>query len=71
MFYCYNNSNRRGGIWIWCSECKQYVHASVKVPEWWKNIPNIKLEDLSNEPILQENNKNLFDHWVNKLINAK
>ena len=57
MFYCYNQVNRRGGFWVWCSKCKQYVHTSVKVPNWWKNIADIQVEDLVSEPVVQENSK--------------
>lgn len=32
----------RGGEWQWCSYCRSYEHAQVRVPDWW--VPNVKIE---------------------------
>lgn len=47
------------------------IHASYIIPKWWKNCPNINLEDLQAEPNCLENNKDIIDEWVNNLLKKR
>lgn len=66
-FHRYGKRNN-GGIWIWCSECKCFTHAFVRIPDWWENSEYISLEKLENYPDYLENEKELIDQWVSERI---
>ncbi len=36
----------RGGMWVWCSECRAYVHVSSTIPVWWKNLTDVNQKNL-------------------------
>ena len=66
--YIHDNGESVGSLWIWCSHCMEYIHATYIIPNWWKNCPNIKPEKLQVEPSYLENNKEIIDEWVNNLL---
>ena len=60
-----------GGLWVWCSSCKNYIHATYQIPQWWKNSLEIKESELSPNPQYLEENKDFLDMWVQKLYKQK
>lgn len=67
-FHRYDENTNKGGIWIWCSNCRHSVHALFQVPEYWKNFDEIKLKELTNYPDYLEKKKSDIDSWNNKLL---
>ncbi len=59
----------RGGIWIWCSKCNSYYHATIRVPEWWENCSEIDTSQLTAIPKYLEENKEIVRTHLNKLLN--
>ena len=57
-----------GGSWVWCSNCHSYSHASFRVPEWWRNLSNISITQLQAVPVVLEQQADLIDSFVNKMI---
>lgn len=66
--HVYNDKTRRGGLWIWCSECYAFSHSSIYVPEYWENCPSVDFEKLCAIPAYLEENKSDIDDWLNKSI---
>lgn len=66
-FYRFNDADNKGGLWIWCSKCKSYIHSFGKVPDWWHNCDKIELDCLAHTPDYLEKNKHLLDKWIEKL----
>lgn len=63
-----------GGGWVWCSNCKSYLHCSYHIPDWWENEPSIDEERLESRPDYLEELKGSIDAHVTRLIqkaNAK
>ena len=60
-----------GGLWVWCSSCKNYIHATYQIPQWWKNSLEIKESELLPNPQYLEENKDFLDMWVQKLYKQK
>lgn len=69
VFYYKHNDNKIGSGWQWCSNCKQFMHIRCIIPNWWINLQDIPIENLSGEPEFLDNNNNLIDNWINKLHN--
>jgi len=67
--YIHDSGESVGSLWIWCSHCHEFIHATYIIPKWWKNCPSIKSEKLQIEPIYLEENKGIIDEWVNILLN--
>lgn len=67
FFYRFNENADKGGLWIWCSNCKSFVHASYKVPKWWVNIDGILPEYLSSIPDYLNESCSAIDEWINRL----
>ena len=67
--YFYRNvkEDEKGSMWAWCSSCCHFTHALYRLPKWWKNLDEIKLENLAGCPDYLEENKLCIDEWVNKL----
>lgn len=65
------NAENIGGLWVWCSHCKYYIHASYKIPQWWNNSLEINETKLSPNPQYLEENKQLVDTWVEQLFESK
>ena len=49
----------RGSLWEWCRICRYYIHASVLVPDWWKE-PNVPNQSATAEP-----------GWIDEIIEAR
>jgi hypothetical protein len=40
-FHKWKDISSKGGMWIWCSNCRRFAHGTVMVPEWWENCKEI------------------------------
>jgi hypothetical protein len=49
-YFYYGKAGGRGGYWIWCSSCLEFMHLSSGVPVWWKEIEGVPLNRLVPEP---------------------
>ena len=69
--HIYDDKTRRGGLWIWCSECYTFSHSSIYVPNYWRNYPLVELEKekLSAIPIYLNEIKEVIDAHVDVIIN--
>ena len=61
----------RGGLWLWCSACKQFFHSSVYVPTWWSNLPIVDENQLSAFPQYLDALSTRIDKHINQLISNK
>lgn len=66
-FYKFNQTQRRGSIWIWCNKCTNYAHGECIIPEWWKNPPYINQDLLSATIEYLRQYEEEMDHWINEL----
>ena len=68
-FYCSQHSDdaSRAGAWVWCSNCRHFVHASVSSPDWWSNHPDIPADALTAVPGTLDKCADTLDQWVNSL----
>jgi hypothetical protein len=54
----------RGGVWMWCSQCRIYLHASISPPAWWRNLETVPFEQLTALPVwIDARSASLDDHW--------
>ncbi len=67
--HIYDDKSRRGGLWIWCSECHTFSHSSIYVPQYWKNCSLVKSENLCAIPIYLDEIKKTVDAHTNHIIN--
>ena len=67
----YDLNTRRGGLWIWCSNCHSFLHSSHYIPLNWVNYEHIETEKLSAVPIYLEELKAEIDMHVNMHIKQK
>ena len=67
--HVYNDKTRRGGLWIWCSECYTFSHSSIYVPEYWKNCPLVEEEELCAIPAYLNEIREIVDAHVNVINN--
>ncbi|MCR5607986.1 MAG: hypothetical protein K6G26_02860 [Lachnospiraceae bacterium] len=67
--HIYDDKTRRGGLWIWCSECHSFYHSYICVPKFWRNCDLIKKEELCAIPDYLEKMSSLIDAHVNTVIN--
>ena len=63
----WSEQSLRGGIWVWCSQCRCFSHGTIKVPEWWENSDSIPISQLNSLPDYLEDNKHKVDSYVNNL----
>lgn len=68
--FFYRNRERYGGMWVWCSNCRNSSHTSGLVPEWWINPDFIDKTKLTAFPEILETDKLRIDKWVNMLTNS-
>lgn len=66
--HLYNAATRRGGLWIWCSGCLSFFHASVHVPAYWSNCHTVKTDKLTALPIYLDNLKDTLDEHSNMIL---
>ena len=62
--YIHRHDSTHGGLWIWCSTCHTYEHASYTAPPWWKNPSFVSIYHLTLSPdfldtVHEEIDKNL------------
>lgn len=58
----------KGGLWIWCSKCKNFSHGTIVVPEWWSNCKIISIDLLNSLPInLEEHKFEIAIHYLKVL----
>lgn len=55
---------QRGGLWIWCSNCKIFEHATIVPPSYWENDDFINKEQLCASPDYLETHKNRIDAYM-------
>lgn len=66
----YDEENH-GGLWVWCSSCHTFTHASCKVPDWWRNLSLFTIFDLHGAPDNLDEQAVYIDDFVNKLLAIK
>ena len=67
--HIYDNETRRGGLWIWCSECHSFSHSSVYVSKFWENCALIEKDELCAIPDYLDEMNSIIDAHVNDIIN--
>lgn len=67
-FHRNKESDEKGSMWTWCSDCFHSAHAMYRLPKWWRNLKEIDIKQLNNSPDYLEQNKVQIDAWVNKLV---
>ena len=67
--HVFDEKTRRGGLWIWCSECYAFSHASIYVPEYWKNCPLVEAEKLCAIPAYLDEIREIIDAHVDDIMN--
>lgn len=60
-------NSTKGGIWLWCSECRSFAHMSGRAPVWWSNPDFIDFNLLVAEPEYLDKNSEKLDAWFNLL----
>lgn len=65
--HIYDDETRRGGLWIWCSECHIFSHSSIYVAEYWKNCPLVEEEKLYAIPAYLDEMRDIIDAHVNAM----
>lgn len=64
----HNLKTRRGGLWVWCSECHAFSHSSIWVPNYWTNLPEVEDDKLCAIPEYLEEIKDLIDNHINEIM---
>ena len=67
--HVYDDKTRRGGLWIWCSECYTFSHGSIYVPEYWGNCPLVESEKLCGMPVYLDEIREIIDTHVDTIMN--
>lgn len=63
-----NLKTRRGGFWVWCSECHVFSHGSIYVQDNWINYSGVNEEKLTATPGYLEKMKEEIDAHVNESL---
>ena len=66
--HIYDEKTRRGGIWIWCSECHSFFHGSIRVTKYWINYSHNVLEKLSAIPTYLDGIKDKIDQHTMSVV---
>lgn len=66
--HIYEERTRRGGLWIWCSECHTFSHGSIYVPEYWRNCPLVEKERLCAVPDYLNELKEVLDAHMENIL---
>ena len=67
FFYRYQEE-KYGGAWAWCSECLEFSHSRFLIPEWWRNMDTVGLEELHACPDNLDEIHEAIDEWINALL---
>lgn len=62
---------RRGGLWVWCSECYTFSHSSIRVPNYWRNCPEVEVDKLCAIPEYLEEIKESIDKHINEIMRGE
>lgn len=65
--HIYDRKTQRSGLWIWCSQCHAFSHASIYAPAHWENCAAVELEKLTAVPAYLEEIKDTIDAHINQL----
>ena len=63
-----NVNSKRGALWIWCSECFVFAHATIYVPNYWENMLGVEEIKLAATPDYLEHIKLQIDEHVNHIM---
>lgn len=66
--HVYNGKTRRGGVWVWCSDCHTFFHGSTVVPDYWDNCTRVEVEKLCAIPNYLDELKEIIDAHVNTML---
>lgn len=66
--HIHNSISRKGGLWVWCSNCHSYSHCSIIVPKIWKNCVFIESIKLCATPEYLDENKDLVDSHIKSIL---
>ena len=66
--HIHDSKMKRGGLWIWCSECYTFSHSSIYVPNYWRNLPEVEVNKLCAIPEYLEEIKDFIDNHVNEIM---
>lgn len=59
--HIYDAQTKRGGMWVWCSNCHAFSHSTIYVPDYWKNCSSVEMDRLCAVPIYLENMRDTID----------
>ena len=65
--HIYDDKTRRGGLWIWCSECYTFSHSSIYVPDYWENCTLVDNKKLSAIPIYLNEIREIIDTHIDTI----
>ena len=68
IFFYKHREDRYGSAWAWCSECQEFSHSRFLIPEWWKNMDTISLDELKGCPDNLDKMYDVIDEWLNTLL---
>ncbi len=64
--YLRAHSEKRGGLWIWCSSCGIFEHSSIIPPSYWENDTIVEEANLSAVPDYLETRKEEIDQYISE-----
>lgn len=67
----HNADTRRGGLWIWCSDCRRFCHCSHYIPLEWENASCIEPEKLCAVPDYLDKLKDEIDGHLNMQVRQR
>lgn len=69
--HIYNEDTRRGGLWVWCSECNTFSHSSLFVPINWENCLSVDVGYLAAVPDYLDGMRDVIDEHVNQVLDKE
>lgn len=60
-----------GAAWVWCSQCKSYVHTQFRIPSSWINLSTLDEDMLESTPDYLEQFADRIDNHINTMISIK
>lgn len=63
--HIYDDLTKRGGLWIWCSQCRTYLHGSIYVRKGWENSTIVDKNKLTAYPDYLDEIHDAIDIQVN------
>lgn len=63
--YLHGRRDQSALVWLWCSSCRSFIHASTRAPTWWQNLGSIDAAGLGATPVhLDEASLAIDRHWA-------